>query len=89
MDYFGKKFTRILKIMGYIGIVVGFIGMVVFFILLIPAAYKLIINVPGAQGGSPVIPGLPIAGTGLFFPLITGWIAITIIIIVHIMASCK
>ena len=83
MNLVAKKASKLIKIFGYIGVIIGFIGMVFTFILILFLTYKLLINDPGASGASPVIPGLPIAGTGLVFPLITGWIVLFIIIVVH------
>src|SRR3990167_2560314 len=34
-------------------------------------------------GSIGVIPGFPIAGTGIVFPLVTGWIVLFVIILVH------
>ena len=83
MEYVANRARKPIKVLGYIGIVFGFIGMIFTFILILILTYKLLLNVPGAGGASPVIPGLPIAGTGLIFPLISGWIAIFIIVVVH------
>ena len=83
MNLVAKKAGRLVKFLGYVGVVIGFIGMIFTFILILFLTYKLLLNEPGAGGASPVIPGLPIAGTGLVFPLITGWIVLFIIIVVH------
>jgi membrane-associated protease RseP (regulator of RpoE activity) len=83
MNFMAEKARRLVKLLGYFGIVIGFIGMILTFILILSLTYKLLMNEPGAGGASPVIPGLPIAGTGLVFPLITGWIVLFIIILVH------
>jgi len=83
MNLIAKKAGRLVKILGHIGVVIGFFGMVSTFILILFLTFKLIMNEPGAGGASPVIPGFPIAGTGLVFPLITGWIVLFIIILVH------
>ncbi|MFH0868160.1 MAG: site-2 protease family protein [Candidatus Woesearchaeota archaeon] len=83
MDLVAKKIPRLVRLTGYAGVAIGFIGMVAVFILILLLAYKLLLNAPGAGGASPVIPGLPIAGTGIVFPLITGWIVLAIIIVVH------
>jgi len=83
MKYVADRARRPVKFLGYVGIFFGFIGMIFTFILILILTYRLLLNVPGAGGASPVIPGLPIAGTGLVFPLISGWIAIFIIVVVH------
>ena len=86
MNSAALKARRILRYTGYLGIFFGFAGMLLTFILILTLAYNLIMNVPGAGGASPVIPGLPIAGTGMVFPLITGWIALFIIMFAHELA---
>ena len=83
MSLMAKKAGKLIKFLGYVGVVIGFIGMVITFILILFLTYKLLLNGPGAGGASPVIPGLPIAGTGLVFPLVIGWIVLFIIIVVH------
>jgi len=83
MKYVASKAGRLIRFLGYVGIYFGFVGMVFIIGFILYLTYNLLLNVPGSTGASPVIPGLPIAGTGLVFPLITGWIAIFIIVVVH------
>jgi len=83
MNSAALRARRLLRYTGYLGIFFGFAGMLLTFILILVLTYNLIMNVPGAGGASPVIPGLPIAGTGIVFPLVTGWIALFIIMFVH------
>jgi len=83
MSKLAHRTLRVTKILGHIGTAIGFIGMIFTFIMILFLTYKLILNDSGVGGASPVIPGLPIAGTGLVFPLITGWIVLFIIILVH------
>lgn len=83
MDLAAKKAGKPVKFAAYVGVAIGFLGMILTFILILFLTYKLLVNAPGAGGASLVIPGFPIAGTGLVFPLITGWIVLFIIILVH------
>ncbi|MBL7054893.1 site-2 protease family protein [Candidatus Woesearchaeota archaeon] len=83
MNYMAGKGKGFFKFLGYAGIFVGYAGMIFTLILIFILTYNLVLDVPGSSGASPVIPGLPIAGTGLIFPLITGWIALFIIMCVH------
>jgi len=83
MNSVSKKAPRLIKFLGYLGVIIGFIGMVFTLAMILFLTYKLILNEPGAGGASPVIPGFSIAGTDLFFPLITGWIVLFIIIVIH------
>ena len=82
MEKIASKFGKAVKFLGYIGSVIGFIGMAAVFALILLMAYKLLIGGSKAAA-SPVLPGLPIAGTGLIFPLVTGWIVLFIIILIH------
>ena len=83
MDRASKKFRKLIKIWGYIGIFIAYLGFFLITYALLQNAYDLIIEKPGVVGGSPVIPGLPIAGLGITFPLVIGWISLFIIMIVH------
>jgi len=83
MKKVSRKFRKPIKILGYTGIVAAYIGFFFVVYILFQAAYDIIADTPGAVGGSPVIPGLPIAGLGIRFPLIIGWISLFIIMIVH------
>ena len=83
MNTVANKARKLIKFLGYAGVLIGFAGMISTFILILFLTYRLILDKSGAGGASLVIPGLPIAGTGLVFPLITGWIVLFIIIAVH------
>lgn len=83
MKTISQKFNKIVKFFGYISVFLAYIGLFFISFMLIKNAIDLIISKPGALGGSPVIPGLPIAGLGITFPLIIGWISLFIIMIVH------
>jgi membrane-associated protease RseP (regulator of RpoE activity) len=83
MGSISNRFPTLVKFLGYFGVIVGFIGMVFTFVVILFLTYNLILDAPGSGGASPVIPGLPIAGTGLVFPLVTGWVVLFIIIVIH------
>ncbi|MBW2976816.1 site-2 protease family protein [Candidatus Woesearchaeota archaeon] len=83
MNLVSDRARGLVKFMGYAAIAVGFLGMIFVSVAILSLTYNLILDRPGAGGASPVIPGLPIAGTGLVFPLITGWVVLFIIILVH------
>lgn len=83
IDSVGKKHREVLRVLGYIGIGVGFIGMVFVSYLLLSNLYTLL-TVPGAQSQvAPAIPGVRIPGSPIYIPLITGWLALFIVILVH------
>ncbi|MBI2651448.1 site-2 protease family protein [Candidatus Woesearchaeota archaeon] len=83
MGIVAKRATKIVKAIGHIAAATGFLGMIFTFIFILFSAYGMLIDSSKTNGASPVIPGLPIAGTGLVFPLLTGWIVLFIIIAVH------
>lgn len=82
MEKVAFRARKLVKVLGYIGVAIGFMGMAATFVLILLSTYKLLIGESKAAA-SPVLPGLPIAGTGLVFPLIMGWIVLFIIILVH------
>ena len=82
MKTISDKFSGMVKILGSIGVIAGFMGMAFTFVVVLALTYKLLLN-HEAAGASPVIPGLPIAGTGIVFPLVTGWLVLFVIILVH------
>jgi len=83
MERVSQKYREAVKLFGFCSIGVAYVGLMFVTVLLMKATFDLITNAPGARGATPVIPGVPIAGTGLVFPLITGWVALFIIMIVH------
>lgn len=82
MDYVAKKFNKTIKFFGSIGIWAGYLGFIVVTYSLLNLLWS-ILKKPDMVGVSPVLPGIPIAGTGMVFPLIIGWISLLVIIIVH------
>jgi membrane-associated protease RseP (regulator of RpoE activity) len=83
MDAVANNYRELIKLLGYCSIGIAYIGLLVVSALLLKVAYDLTLEKPGATGVSPVIPGLPIAGTGLVFPLVIGWLSLFIIIVIH------
>ena len=67
---------------GKLSAFVGFLGVFYVIWLLIKRLIVVLTN-PNALGVAPVLPGLPIAGTGINFPLVIGWISLFIIIVIH------
>lgn len=83
MDKIGKKHGELIKIIGYIGIGVGFIVMVYITSTLVLNLYKLL-TIPGTQSVvAPVLPGVRVPGSPIFIPLISGWIALFLVIVIH------
>ncbi len=82
MDRLGKH-ERLIKTLSYIGIVVGFLGMLVITFMLFKGVYDLFF-VPGAPPVvAPVFPGVVIPGVGIKVPLVIGWLALFLIIVIH------
>ena len=82
MGAVASKAKKTIRFLGYAAAIIGFIGMAVTFALILFSTYKLLIG-ESKTAASPVLPGLPIAGTGLVFPLVTGWIVLFTIILIH------
>jgi len=79
----GKKYKELIKILGYVGIGIGFIGMVYISYVLIKNLYDLV-TTPGMQSAvTLVLPGVKVPGSPIFIPLISGWIALFLVILVH------
>jgi len=83
MDSMASKYNEFVKLLAYCSIGIAYIGFAVVSYFLIKESIKLIFNVPGASGAAPVVPGFPIAGLGIVFPLVMGWICLFIILLVH------
>lgn len=87
MEKLGKKYRELIKILGYIAIGVGFLGM---FVILFMIGFSLYLFFKGiittGQAPvtvSPVIPGIPIPDSPLQLPLIEGFLAIFIVVVIH------
>lgn len=83
MDKIGKKHSELIKIIGYIGIGVGFIVMVYITSSLVINLYQLL-TIPGTMSAvAPVLPGVRVPGSPIFIPLISGWLALFLVIVIH------
>ncbi|MBR9700769.1 PDZ domain-containing protein, partial [Candidatus Woesearchaeota archaeon] len=83
MERWGKGHSKLIKVLGIIGVVVGFIGMIFITGMLVKGVWDIFFR-PGAPPVvSPVIPGFTIPGTDLKIPLVTGWLALFIVIVIH------
>jgi membrane-associated protease RseP (regulator of RpoE activity) len=83
MDRISTKYREYVKLIAYCGIGVAYVGLLFVSYFLVREVIKLLLNVPGAAGAAPVVPGFPILGLGIVFPLIIGWICLFIILVVH------
>jgi len=83
MNRIGKKYSEFLKWLGFIGMGVGYVGLFLISYLLIKNLIDLFF-VPGAQSAVvPVIPGIAIPGSPIVIPLITGWLGLFLVVLIH------
>jgi len=81
--YFVGLALRPIRTAGIQGVIVGFTGMAFIVGMLLKGLADLVF-VPGAPPViSPVLPGVPIPGLGIKVPLIIGWLALFVVIVIH------
>ncbi|MBW2972265.1 site-2 protease family protein [Candidatus Woesearchaeota archaeon] len=83
MDRLGTKHAETVKLLGYIGIGAGYIGLFVIVYYLLKNLVTLLTVPTATSAVSLVVPGVKIPGSPITIPLITGWIALFIVILVH------
>ncbi|MFH1173727.1 MAG: site-2 protease family protein [archaeon] len=83
IDRLATAYPRTIRFLGYIGVIIGFAGMLGSAIY-IGYQFIVMVTIPGAPPAvSPVIPGLPIPGTGIVIPFLQGILALFIAVVVH------
>jgi len=83
MDKIGNNHRETVKLMGVIGIGVGFVGLFTILYFLFKNLIQLLTVPKAVSAVSLVIPGVKIPGSPIMIPLITGWIALFLVILVH------
>jgi len=83
MDRLGTKHSETIKLLGYIGIGAGYVGLFMILYYMIKNLFTLIMIPTATSAVSLVIPGVKIPGSPVTIPLITGWIALFLVIVVH------
>ncbi len=84
IEKIANKFREWIKLFGYCGIGIGFIAMIIGAWNLFESVWILIFDKIEIPAGSPIVlPGVPLAGLGIVFPLVIGWITIITVMIVH------
>jgi membrane-associated protease RseP (regulator of RpoE activity) len=83
MEKLGTKYRGFVQLLGIIGIGIGFIGMIFILGNLVYGLWQLIFNpaAPGVVG--LVLPGISLPGQTFKVPLITGWIALFVVVVIH------
>lgn len=82
MDKIAKIFSKPLKILSYLSILIGFIGMAFIFVWLIKGTYSLLFIPDSMPAIAPVLPGIKVPG----LPQLSFWhwiVAIFIVAVVH------
>ena len=83
MDTWSEKYGEYLRVLGFIGIGAGFIGLITMLVFLIKNLVELVI-VPNTQSAvSLVVPGVAVPGSPVTIPLISGWLALFLVVVVH------
>ncbi len=83
MERWGTKYRGLITVLGYIGIGVGFVGMGLILWSLAQGTFKFLTDLSAPPVVTPVIPGFSVPGFGLEVPLITGWIALFALLVIH------
>ncbi|MBR9680384.1 MAG: hypothetical protein GOU98_01005 [Candidatus Altiarchaeota archaeon] len=81
MYRFGKKYSKPLKVLGNISVLVGIFGMLIAGALLAKGSIDIINGGPASVG--LVIPGVRIPGSPVYIPLVEGLIAILLLAVFH------
>ncbi|MBR9703127.1 hypothetical protein GOV10_03765, partial [Candidatus Woesearchaeota archaeon] len=82
MKYWSEKQGPFVRWLGLLGIGVGFTGMIFIVFTLLIGLFQ-IFDMEAAPTISPVIPGFAIPGLGMTIPLVAGWLALFVVIVVH------
>ena len=83
MDSWSKKYHEFLKLLGYIGIGAGYVGLIVISVVIFKNLITLFTVADAAPAVSPVLPGIKVPGTEFTLPLISGWLALFVVVLVH------
>ncbi|MBN2422632.1 site-2 protease family protein [Candidatus Woesearchaeota archaeon] len=80
---FGEKYRELIKIISYIGIGIGFIGMIYVSFIVVNSFANLFFKPEAPAAFSPVIPGVKVPGSEIFFPFWYTIISIFVVSVVH------
>ena len=79
----GRKFSKLLRAFGYIGIPIGYAGMAVVTYSIFYGIYKSVVSPEAPPVVAPVFPGLPVPGTGIVLPLFKTLLVLFMVILIH------
>jgi len=82
MNRLGKH-EKLFRMLGYLGILVGFVGMLFITFMLFKGVYNLFFVPEAPPVVAPIFPGVVIPGMGIKVPLVIGWLALFLIIVIH------
>lgn len=83
MHRWGKKYSEQLRLLGYIGTGVGYIGLFTISFILVKNLFSLLIKPDAQSAVTLVLPGISVPGSPIHIPLVSGWLALFIVILVH------
>jgi membrane-associated protease RseP (regulator of RpoE activity) len=83
MSWIARKFPRLVRFLGYVGVFIGFIGIVYISFVLIDGFFALLLNPEAQSVIAPVIPGVRIPGSPMFVPFWYGIIGIFTVAAIH------
>lgn len=81
--YLVAMLFRPVKEAGKHAVIAGFSGMLVIVIMLGKGIYDFLFVADALPVIAPVIPGVTVPGTNLHIPLIIGWLALFIVVVIH------
>ena len=79
----GTKYKRLIRTMGYFGIIIGYIGMAVIIVFIIKGIHDFIFIPEAPPPIAPVLPGVPVPGSPVFVPFWYGIISLFIVVCIH------
>ncbi len=83
MQKLADKHGPLFRWLGYVGMGVGFTGMFAIVWMLVWGFWQLLTDPSAPAVVAPVIPGFNIPGVGIEVPLVIGWLALFVVIVVH------
>ncbi|MDD3263945.1 MAG: site-2 protease family protein [Candidatus Nanoarchaeia archaeon] len=83
IDYISKKYKRIIKVLGVIGIGVGYVVGIFMILFMFKNTLDMILVPDTPAGVGLVIPGVKVPGTDIRIPLIYGLLGIFVVALIH------